>query len=127
LSVVLPDVGVQKQLENGAATTNGVLGAQIALGELAAIWQEQPSVVPARGVAVSLTPTLPLAPEFWGAFAKRIAAAPFLHPLTAAALVSAEPAPTGPSRLTAPAPPSFTHAYAVEIKQQKRRVVAYRA
>ena len=78
-----------------------VLGAQAVLGELAAIWQEQPGQ--ARGLAMILPECLDLPGGFYGPLVRGVAAAPWLRPVTARDLVAAFP-PGNPDALAAVGP-----------------------
>jgi uncharacterized protein DUF6049 len=80
VAAILPDPEVQGLIRSNGADPR--LAAQIALGELAAIWLELPGTA-ARGSAV-LFPEEPAAPpRFYPAFASLIRGSPWLGPLTA--------------------------------------------
>jgi len=123
--VVLPDPGVEQLLEADHAP-DPVLGAQAALGELAAVWQEAPSPGFPRGVAIS-TAGLHLPATFWGAFARRVAQAPFLEPVRATRLVQDVPPPPAATSLAEPSSAAFSRDYAEGIKRERRRIDALRS
>src|SRR5207244_960137 len=120
-AIVLPDDGTQAIL---ASISDPVLGAQQALGEMMAAWQELPGT--SRGIAVSLAGLAP-PPPFWAAFANRIAGAPFLDPMRASALVATIPPPAATDSLVASSPRVFSRTYARAIKTQRLNVGALRS
>jgi hypothetical protein len=126
MALVLPDPGTQAVLASDLARSDPVLASQQALGSLAAVWQEAPVPDTARGVAVSLTEDLGLPGGFWDAFARRVADAPFLDPVSAQELVSRVP-PTDAFDLLAPSEASFTSDYVAAIHQERRRIDALRS
>ncbi|MBI3647181.1 MAG: hypothetical protein HY240_00225 [Actinobacteria bacterium] len=120
LPIVLPDTGLQAMLTSDMAA-DPVLAAQTLLGALASVWQEAPSPGFPRGVAIS-TAGLELPAEFWGAFARHVAHAPFLQPVLAARLVQDVPPPTPAAPLAAPSVAGFSHEYVKGIKLERVRV-----
>ena len=124
-SMVLPDPGTQALLGQTGFLDDPVRAAQAALGELAAIWREQPVPSTPRGVAVSLPSGLPS--RFWGAFLGRIASAPFLRSMAAQDLVTQIPPPSAPSALASPSTARFSPAYAEAIKRERRDLIAFRS
>ncbi|MBA3690773.1 MAG: hypothetical protein H0W82_05100, partial [Actinobacteria bacterium] len=126
LSLVLPDPETQALLGSDLVRSDPVLASQQALGSLAAVWQESPVPSAARGVALSLTEDLGLPGAFWGAFARRVAGAPFLEPVSAQELVSRIP-PTDPSELLAPSEGFFPSDYVNAIHLERRRIDALRS
>lgn len=126
VALVLPDPGTQAVLASDLVDTDPVLASQQALGSLAAAWQEAPVPDTARGVAVSLTEDLALPGRFWGSFTGRVAAAPFLEPVSARELVSRVP-PTESVDLLAPSVAFFTFDYVDAIRQERRRIAALRS
>ncbi len=119
VAVILPDPSVQTLLTSAAAEADPILICQQVLGELASIWKESPGV--ARGVAIYVPASIPA-----GAFiplVRRIAAAPFLQPMSAARMASEVP-PLAQDELAAPSTATFTQAYAEAIKRERRDVEA---
>ena len=117
IPVILPDPNMQAVIASTATALDPVLASQIAAGELVAIWKEAPSTT--RGVAVFLPSTLP--GGFWLPFARRIATAPWVDPVSAVSIANDLP-PQNVSPLANPSTASFSHAYAVGIKQERRRI-----
>ena len=124
-ALVLPDPSTQSLLAGTGFLDDPVRAAQAMLGELAAIWREQPVPTTPRGVAVSLPSGLPS--RFWGAFLGRIAGAPFLRSTSAEDLVVDIPPPAAPSPLATPATARFSPAYAEAIKGERRDLLAFRS
>jgi hypothetical protein len=128
IGLVLPDPTAQALLGSELATTDPVLAAQQVLGDLAAVWQEQP-VPPegtSRGGAVSLTEDLALPARFWEAFGRRVSAAPFLDPIGADELVTRIP-PAGTTDILSPSIAFFSSTYVDGIRQQRRRIDTLRS
>jgi hypothetical protein len=117
IPVILPDPNMQAVITSPTSALDPVLAAQIAAGELVQIWKEQPSTT--RGVAVFLPSTLP--GGFWLPFARRISTAPWVDPVSATSLANDLP-PQDVSALANPSTASFSHDYAVGIKQERRRI-----
>ncbi len=124
-TLVLPDPGTQSLLAGNGFLNDPVRAAQALLGELAAVWREQPVPSAPRGVAVSLPSGLPS--RFWGAFLGRITSAPFLRSISAEDLVAQIPPPSAPSPLASPATARFSPPYAEAIKSERRDLVAFRS
>ncbi len=124
VTAIVPEPGVMALFQSTAAATDPALTAQIALGELATIWQEQPGLE--RGVALALTEDLQLPPGFFGTFFRDVARAPWLTPMHAGEFAIRYP-PDEPSSLTAPAPRRFSTTYVAELRQARRRVAIYRS
>jgi hypothetical protein len=124
IAAVVPEPELMALLESPVASEDPVRAAQILLGELATIWQEQPGV--ARGVAIVLSEDLQVAPAFYGAVARDIAGAPWLAPMHAGDFVTTY-APSEPSPLASPTPRRFSTTYVGALKQARRRVDTYRS
>ena len=124
VAAILPDPELQTRLSPAALAADPVLGAQQVLGELAAIWLEQPAEP--RAVALSLPAGLP--PAFARPFAYRIARAPFLRPRTAGEIALLHP-PTSeePVRLRPTATVGFTRTYVEQLKRARRMLEDYRS
>jgi hypothetical protein len=121
LPATLPDPGVQALLAGPATPLDPTLAAQAVLGELAAVWQEAPGTP--RGVVIS-TAGLVLPARFWETFGRRVAEAPFLHPVSATSLVEDLPPVDSPQPLTAPSAAVISQDYTEDIKRERRRVDA---
>jgi hypothetical protein len=121
---LVPDPAVAGLLSSPSVAEDPVLGAHAVLGELAAIWQEQPGI--ARGLSIVLPETLDLPGGFYVAFTRLAAGAPWLRPLRAHDLVAEFP-PGNPDALATQTPSSFASAYVDELKQTRRRIDVYRS
>ena len=123
-TLVLPDPGTQALIDDPALTQDPVRAAQVALGELATVWKQEP--VPGgttvRGVAITLPSTLPAG--FWGAFTHRVTEASFLQPVTASDLVAQVPPPGQPARLANSTPTPFRSSYVDKLRVARRDVAA---
>lgn len=126
-TLVLPDPGTQALLDDPALTQDPVRAAQVTLSELATVWKQEP--VPSgdtvRGVAVTLSSTLPAG--FWGAFTHRVTRASFLQPVTAQNLVAQVPPLAQPVELAASAPATFRSPYINALHAARRNVAAFRS
>jgi hypothetical protein len=125
VDLVLPDAGTQALLAQTGFLSDPVRGAQVTLGELATIWQEQPVPSAPRGVSLLLPAGAPA--RFWGAFLGRLVSAPFLRPVAAADLVSDVPPPAAPSAIVSPPTDRFSPGYVEEIKRARRDLLALRS
>ena len=125
VAAVVPHAGVQDILTSVTAETDPVLAAQQAIGEIAAVWLEQPGVERPFAVAVPdrTVPNADLAP----ALIRRIAAAPFVRPVTATGLVDEFPPPDQPSVVVALDGRTFSAGYASAIKHSRRLIESYRS
>jgi hypothetical protein len=121
---LVPDPAVTALLSWPLVAADPVLGAHAVLGELAAIWQEQPGL--ARGLSMVFPETLDLPGGFYGAFTRLVAGAPWLRPVRAHDLVTEFP-PGNPDALASPAPSSFSSTYVDELKLTRRRIDVYRS
>ena len=89
LDAIAPDGGVQQLLDGQLPHEDPHLAVQAALGELAQIWLEQPSV--SRGVALTFSEKTNLPSSFFRWFVRSVDLAPWLHPVTATTLAAAHP------------------------------------
>jgi hypothetical protein len=121
---IVPEPGLMALLQSSITTEDPIRAAQVLLGEIATIWQEQPGVQ--RGIAIVLAEDLVVAPAFYGAFARAVAGAPWLAPVHAGDFATTF-APAEPSALAAPVPRQFSSTYVDELKQARRRVDTYRS
>ncbi len=121
---VVPDADLQRRIE-AASAEDPVLAAQAVLGELAAIWLEQPGV--ARGIALVVPPGLP--GGIYGPLVRRLAAAPFLRPVPAGDLSAALPEARAlePTRLSPTESGTFSEAYVRAIRRARHLIEAYRS
>jgi hypothetical protein len=124
LTAIVPEPNLMTLLQSSLPEADPVRAAQVLLGELAAIWQEQPGLE--RGIAIVVSEDLVLPPTFYGAFTRGIAGAPWLRTAHADAFALAF-APEEPSTLTAPVPRRFSTTYVDELKQTRRRIETYRS
>ena len=115
LTAVLPDPEVQGLITANAEDPR--LAAQLALGELAAIWLELPGT-PGRGAAV-MFPEKPTASlPFYPAFVSLIRSSPWLRPLTASAFAGSIP-PLVRRQVPARNYQSFSPLYVSRLEQAK--------
>ena len=125
VALLLPDPGANALLSDEGLLEDPVLASQAVLGELAAIWREQP--VPegdvVRGLALDLLPDLPS--EIWAEVVGRLSGAPFLKPVNAEDLAFAVRPEPDSATLRGPAPRGFTAAYADELATTGERVAAF--
>ncbi len=121
---LLPDPSVSALLDDASLMEDPVRAAHAVLGELAAIWQEQPGL--ARGIALLLPGSLPAPPWFWRTLVGGLADAPWIAPTRARDLVTAIP-PPGQASLLETAPRTFPASYVAELQRARRRLQAYRS
>lgn len=124
LTAIVPDPSVAALLASPSATEDPVLAAHAVLGELAAIWQEQPGL--ARGVALLWPESFAPPGRFSEALVAGLAAAPWLAPVGVHDLLSTFP-PTETLPLAAAAPRTFPPSYVADLKQARRRVEVSRS
>ena len=124
VTAIVPEPSLMALLQSSTADGDPIRAAQVLLGELATIWQEQPGLE--RGIAVVLSEDLTLPPSFYGALTRGIAGAPWLRTAHATEFALAF-APEEPSTLTAPVPRRFPTTYVDELKQTRRRIETYRS
>jgi uncharacterized protein DUF6049 len=115
VTALLPDPEVQGLMRANPADPQ--LAAQLALGELAAIWFELPGT-PGRGAAVMFPEKPPAPPPFYQAFVSLIRSSPWLHPLTASAFAEAIP-PEVRRQVPARSYPSFSPLYVTRLERAK--------
>ena len=118
LSAIVPEPTTDALLAANAGT-DPVRAAQVMLGELATIWQEQPGE--RRGVAVVLGEDGPFPGPFFTPFALNIAGAPWLAPQGAVEFVATYP-PAASQPLASPSFRRFSTSYVTSLKQARRRV-----
>jgi hypothetical protein len=111
-------------LSSDLVTEDPVRAAQAVLGELAAIWLEQPGLD--RGIAVTFPEGFEPSGAFFGQLVRGVAGAPWLRKSTASAMAEAFP-PTSDSKLAATVPVPFPRAYVDIIKQTRRWIGTYRS
>lgn len=124
LRAIVPDPSVSTLLQSGLPTQDPVRTAQAILGELASIWQEQPSEL--RGIALVLSEDLAVPPAFFGALVRAVAGAPWLTPMHASEFATAF-APEQTSALTSPVPRRFSSIYIEELRKARRGVDTFRS
>lgn len=96
-----------------------VRAAQVLLGELTTIWQEQPGET--RGVALVFGEDAPLPGPFFPPIVRGVATAPWLAPTVAGGFVETFP-PTDASVLASPSFRRFPISYVASLKQARRRI-----
>ncbi|MGH2554981.1 MAG: DUF6049 family protein [Actinomycetota bacterium] len=115
LTAILPDPEVQGLIQTNAADPR--LAAQIALGEMAAIWLELPGTA-GRGTAVLFSENDTTPPSFYPSFAWLIRSSPWLSPLTASSFSQAIP-PQVRRQVPARTYPSFPPQYVDRLERAK--------
>jgi hypothetical protein len=101
-----------------------IRAAQVLLGELTTIWQEQPGEE--RGVALVLSEDAPLPGPFFPPLIRGVATAPWLAPAVAGSFVETFP-PTDASILANPSLRRFPTTYVASLKQARRRIDTLRS
>ena len=96
-----------------------VRAAQVLLGELATIWQEQPGET--RGAALVFGEDATLPGPFFPPIARGVATAPWLAPAAVSGFVATFP-PTDASILASPSFRRFPTTYVASLKQARRRI-----
>jgi len=124
LAGIVPNPAVSQIVSLPLVASDPVLGAHAVLGELAAIWQEQPGVE--RGLAMVLPEGLNLPGAFYRTLVKHVARAPWLRRITVHDLVVEFP-PGDPADLITPTSGTFSTTYVAELKQTRRQVGIYRS
>lgn len=131
LSLVLPDPGLQALLSDPLLLSDPVRASQAMLGELAAVWREQPVPGPqldgtetVRGIALALPATLPA--EMWLPLVRRLSRAPFLR-LTDAVSFTEHVHPVTEDVEITQSLARFPRGYVDAIREQRRNVAAYRS
>ncbi|HEX9693996.1 MAG TPA: DUF6049 family protein [Actinomycetota bacterium] len=122
VTALVSDPNVGAMLSSELVTEDPVRAAQAVLGELAAIWLEQPGVD--RGIAVTFPEEFDPSGAFFGQLVRGVAGAPWLRKSTASAMAEAFP-PTSESKLAETVPVTFPRAYVDVIKQTRRWIEAY--
>lgn len=123
IRAIVPDAAVAALLESSVATGDPVRSAQIVVGALASIWQEQPGLP--RGLALLVSEDTTLPAGFYVPFTRAIASAPWLAPMNGGEFATTfEPAET--SALTPTSPGRFDFTYVNELRQARRRISTFR-
>jgi hypothetical protein len=124
VTALVSDPNVEAMLSSELVTEDPVRAAQAVLGELAAIWLEQPGLD--RGIAVTFPEGFDPSGAFFGQLVRGVASAPWLRKSTASAMAETFP-PASESKLAATVPVMFPRAYVDIIKQTRRRIETYRS
>jgi hypothetical protein len=123
MSAIVPDAAIAALLESFVATRDPVRAAQVVVGALASIWQEQPGLL--RGLSLVVSEDAGLPSRFFVPFTRAVATAPWITPMASAEFTTTfEPAE--PSVLTPTTPTLFEFTYVNELRQARRRVSTYR-
>jgi len=118
LSAVVPE-RASDALLGSVVGEDPVRAAQVLLGELATIWQEQPGET--RGVALLFGEDAPLPGPFFPPMVRAVATAPWLAPSAVGGFVATFP-PTDASILASPSFRRFPTDYVASLKQARRRI-----
>jgi hypothetical protein len=124
VTALVSDPNVGAMLSSDLVTEDPVRAAQAVLGELAAIWLEQPGVD--RGMAITFPEGFHPSGTFFGQLVRGVASAPWLRKSTASEMAEAFP-PTSESKLAATNPVTFPRTYVDFIKQTRRWIETYRS
>jgi hypothetical protein len=124
VTALVSDPNVGAMLSSELVTEDPVRAAQAVLGELAAIWLEQPGVD--RGIAISFPEEFDPSGAFFGQLVRGVAGAPWLRKSTASAMAEGFP-PTSESKLAATVPVTFPRTYDDMIKETRRWIRTYRS
>jgi hypothetical protein len=123
VTALVSDPSVEAMLSSELVTEDPVRAAQAVLGELAAIWLEQPGVD--RGITVTFPEEFDPSGAFFGQLVRGVAGAPWLRKSTASAMAEAFP-PASESKLAATDPVTFSRTYVDLIKETRRLIGTYR-
>ena len=118
LAAVVPEPASDALL-GSVVDEDPVRAAQVLLGELATIWQEQPGET--RGVALVFGEDAPLPGPFFPPIVRGVATAPWLAPTVVGGFVATFP-PTDGSVLASPSFRRFPIPYVASLKQARRRI-----
>jgi hypothetical protein len=124
VTALVSDPNVGAMLSSELVTEDPVRAAQAVLGELAAIWLEQPGVD--RGIAITFPEEFDPSGAFFGQLVRGVASAPWLRKSTASEMAEAFP-PTSESKLAATDPVTFPRTYVDIIKETRRWIESYRS
>jgi hypothetical protein len=108
----------------GAYKDDPSMSAQVAVGELAAIWLELPGT-PARGAAVLFSEDSGIPAPFFRRFADLVRHSPWLHPITATGFVSIIPE-AGSRDVPPRSYPTFPFSYVTELIHAKASLGRFR-
>lgn len=123
LTAIVPEPATDALLAS-VVDQDPVLAAQVLLGELTTIWQEQPGE--GRGIALMLGEDVALPGPFFRPMVRGIATAPWLGPTDADGMVVTFP-PTDVSTLASPSFRRFPVTYVAALKQARRRIDTLRS
>ncbi|HEV8572030.1 MAG TPA: DUF6049 family protein, partial [Actinomycetota bacterium] len=123
VTAVVSDPNVGAMLSSDLVTEDPVRAAQAVLGELAAIWLEQPGVD--RGIAITFPEEFDPSGTFFGQLGRGVASAPWLRKSTASEMAEAFP-PTSETKLAATEAVTFPRTYVDIIKETRRWIGTYR-
>jgi Family of unknown function (DUF6049) len=123
VTALVSDPNVGAMLSSDLVTEDPVRAAQAVLGELAAIWLEQPGVD--RGIAITFPEEFHPSGTFFGQLVRGVGSAPWLGKSTASEMAKAFP-PTSESKLAATNPVAFSRTYVDLIKDTRRLIGTYR-
>ncbi len=118
LAAVVPEPASDALL-GSVVEQDPVRAAQVLLGELATIWQEQPGET--RGVALVFGEDAPLPGPFFPPMVRGVATAPWLAPSAVGGFVATFP-PSDGSVLASPSFRRFPTSYVAALKQARRRI-----
>jgi hypothetical protein len=125
VDAIVPNDGVESLLQSALPRLDPHLAAQQVLGELASIWLERPSV--SRGVAVTVSEHTGLPGYFFGPFVHAIQTAPWLHPITASAMVRVQPPRHHLAGLAGLPGPTFSPTYLGDLQAARQAITTYRS
>jgi hypothetical protein len=123
MTAIVSDPNVGVMLRSELVTEDPVRAAQAVLGELAAIWLEQPGVD--RGISVTFPEEFDPPGAFFGQLVRGVSSAPWLRKSGASAMAEAFP-PNSESQLADTVPVTFSPTYVDLIKETRRWIETYR-
>ncbi len=124
IDVVVPEAGTRALVASPAFRDDPRLRAQAVLGDLAAIWLEQPDVD--RGVALLIPGEAGPEPGFFGPLTRTISTAPWLAKIPSGKVTRfAEPGER--ARLNPARPDPFPDDYVAAIRENRELIAAYRS
>jgi hypothetical protein len=126
INAIAPDDGVQRLLDSTLPDQDPHLAVQVILGELAAIWLEQPSA--SRGVGLAMSERIGTPGYFFGPFVNAVDAAPWLRPIQASAMVRIHPpGDEVPAELVAGHGPTFSADYLADLQGARDTIGIYQS
>jgi hypothetical protein len=125
ITAIVPDEGISLLLASPLLEADPRLGAQAILGELAAIWMEQPGTL--RGLAMLLSENVPLPAGFFPGLVERVVQAPWLRPVKATTMAGLVPPAEEPVSLLPSIISTFSPSYVDGLREARQLITTYRS